>query len=72
MARAGGFFGSTHASHTAFISSNVPMSASQMLADKSFDFSLPAAARRCSIAFRMAAVCQRTLAAGSYATWPAR
>jgi len=37
VARAGVFLGSTHASHAAFISSKVRISASQTLADKRFD-----------------------------------
>ena len=44
-ARAGVWPGATQASHTAFISLKVLMSVSQILAESSFDLSLPTLAR---------------------------
>src|SRR5476649_2742857 len=42
VARAGALPGETQASHTSFIWPQVPMSVSQMLADRIFDLSVPA------------------------------
>jgi hypothetical protein len=49
VARAGGFAASTQASQTAFISGNVVMSASQMVAERMRDLSEPASASSRSI-----------------------
>src|SRR5712692_8015289 len=53
VARAGGFAGSIQASHTEFMSSKYRMSASQMVAERSLDLLVPAAARRSSIFFKI-------------------
>ena len=54
------------------MSANVPMSASQIETVRSFDLSVPAAARCLSMLSRISRVCSRTLAFGSSLTCPAR
>ena len=56
-ARAGAFSGSTQASQTAFISANLVMSVTQIVADSNFDLSVPASAKSRSILARIASVC---------------
>ena len=60
QARAGVLPGTTHASHTLFISSTVRMSESQIVAVSSFDLSVPALARKASMNERISRVCSAT------------
>jgi hypothetical protein len=64
--------GDTQASHTAFISLKWRMSESQIVADNSFELSVPAAASNSSILRNTSSVCWRTSAAWVSATCPAR
>ena len=72
QARHGVLPGATQASQTAFISSKVAMSESQMLALSSLDLSLPAWASRPSMIARMSLVCSVTEPAGRVARHLAR
>src|SRR5687767_1157315 len=69
VARAGVLPGETHGSHAEFISANVDMLTSQMVADRILDLSVPAAAINASICLRMVVVCSFTVA--PLATCPA-
>src|SRR5215218_8069339 len=72
VARAGVEPGATQASHTSFIWLQVPMSVSQMLADRIFDLSEPASFRNLSILSRICLVWPLTSALVSSAVRPAR
>ena len=65
VARAGVAPGATHASHTAFISANVDISVSQIVADKSLLLSVRAAVNSASIFDKISFVCSRTLPPGA-------
>ena len=72
QARAGVSPSTTQASQTVFISLKSSIEASQMVAEISFDLSLPASASRLSISARIASVWRVTLSPGAcMATWPA-